>query len=106
VLDMETNLGVSGKLPGLCGFRFSCQNDRREQTRHERSGIVVKFRRSYIEKDTVRQAHHEAEFSLLLISTQHESAGRVTCQSSGCIMSAVYTRHAMRPQGTAGLKLF
>jgi hypothetical protein len=68
VLYMETNLVVSFKMPGRCGIRGSYRNERWAQTRHNRSGIVVKFRRSYIAKDAVCKVHHEAEFSLLLVS--------------------------------------
>ena len=91
---METNLGVSGKLPGPCGFRVSCRNDSRAQTCHKRSGIVVKFRRSYIANDTVRQVHHESEFSLILISIQHESAAESRASLLG--VSCLQCTHVMQ----------
>ena len=53
VLDMETNLGVSGKLIGRCRDPRFIPKRQTGTDMSRRSGIVVKFRRSYIAKDAV-----------------------------------------------------
>jgi len=95
---METNFGASGKLPGRCGIRGSYRNDRRAQTSHHRSGIFVKFRRSYVAKDAICEVHHEAYFSLL-VSVQHESTGESCASLLG--VSCLQCTHVMRcdPKG-------
>jgi len=50
---METNLGVSGKLIGRCRDPRFIPKRQTGTDMSRRSGIVVKFRRSYIAKDAV-----------------------------------------------------
>jgi len=49
--------------------------------------------------DSVRQVHHEAEFSLLLVSMQHESAGESRASLLG--VSCLQCTHVMQcdPKG-------